>query len=191
MKKLCPHHQIPLEQASILGVQIDYCPKGYGLWFDEHELLEAKDAKDRELRWLDIDLWKDLAKFTLSPNTKLCPKDRLPMYEVEYAASEEASLAPVGRGDSGIKVDLCSICRGIWLDRGEFKNIIVYLRESSENRILYHYTRNLLEEAWEVFSGPEILREEVLDFLAVLKLLMYKFAVQHAKLSQIMVSLPR
>jgi len=42
MKKLCPYHQIPLEQATILGVEVDYCSQDYGLWFDEHELQEAK-----------------------------------------------------------------------------------------------------------------------------------------------------
>lgn len=178
MKKLCPHHQIPLEQSTILGVTVDYCPQDYGLWFDEHELREAKDAKDRDLRWLDFDLWKDPAKFVLAARQKLCPKDRLPMYEVAY-------------GDSNIKVDVCSLCHGVWLDRGEFKNIIVYVRESANNRILYHYVRNLFEEAWEVFSGPEILREEILDFLTILKLLMYKFAVQHARLSQIIAVLPK
>jgi len=178
MRKLCPHHQTSLEQAAILGVQIDYCPQDYGLWFDEEELREAKDARDRDLRWLDIDLWKDPAKFILSPKQKLCPKDRLPLYEVEY-------------GDSGIKVDVCNLCHGVWLDRGEFKNLTVYLREKAEHRILYHYARDVFEEAWEVFSGPEILREEILDFLAVLKLLTYKFAAQYGRLSQLMVSLPR
>ena len=48
-----------------------------------------------------------------------------------------------------------------------------------------------LEEGWEVFSGPEILREEILDFLTILKLLMYKFAAQYSKLSQIIVTLPK
>lgn len=161
-----------------MGVHVDYCPQDYGLWFDEHELAQAKDARDRDLRWLDIDLWKDPAQFRLAPGQKLCPKDRLPLYEVEY-------------GDSGIKVDVCSLCHGTWLDRGEFKNLIVYLREKAEHRVLYHYARDAFEEAWEVFAGPEMLREEILDFLAILKLLMYKFAAQYAKLSQIMVSLPR
>lgn len=178
MEKLCPHHTISLEQAMILGVEVDYCPKEYGLFFEEHELEEAKDARDRDLRWLDVDLWKDSSKFRLSPGLKLCPKDRLPMYEVEY-------------GDSGIQVDVCSLCHGVWLDRGEFKNLVVYLREKAEHRVLYHYARDLVEEAWEVFSGPEMLREEILDFLTVLKLLMYKFAAQYSKLSQIMASLPR
>lgn len=178
MKRLCPHHQIPLEEATALGVKIDYCPKDYGLWFDERELLEAKDERDRDLRWLDIDLWKDPAKFKLTQHPKLCPVDRLPMYEVEY-------------GDSGIKVDLCNLCHGVWLDRGEFKNIVVYLRDQADSRVLYSYTKSLFEEGWEVFSGPEILREELLDFLTILKLLMYKLAVQYSRLSQVMVSLPR
>ena len=178
MQKHCPHHKISLEQATILGVHIDYCPQDYGLWFEEYELREAKDARDRDLRWLDVDLWKDPAKFVLSPKQKLCPKDRLPMYEVAY-------------GDSNIKVDVCNLCHGVWLDRGEFKNIVVYLRDSAKNRVLYQYTRSLFEEAWEVFSGPEILREEILDFMTILKLLAYKFAAQYARLSAIMVSLPR
>jgi len=178
MKRLCPHHQIPLEQATALGVQVDYCPLDYGLWFDESELLQAKDEQDKDLRWLDLDLWKDPVKFKLSRQHRLCPVDRMPMYEVEY-------------GDSGIKVDLCSLCHGVWLDRGEFKNIVMYLRDQADSKVLYHYARNLFEEGWEVFSGPEMLREEILDFLAILKLFMYKFAVQYARLSQVMVSLPR
>ncbi|MBI4137992.1 MAG: zf-TFIIB domain-containing protein [Candidatus Wildermuthbacteria bacterium] len=176
--KMCPHHNAVLEKAVIMGIELDFCPKDYGFWLDEHELEQAKDARDRDLRWLDIDLWKDVSRFRLNKKAKLCPRDRLPMYEVEY-------------GDSGINVDLCSLCHGVWLDRGEFKNIVVYLRERAEHRVLYHYARDLFEEAWEVFSGPEMLREEILDFVAVLKLFAYKFAAQYAKLSQIMVSLPR
>jgi Zn-finger nucleic acid-binding protein len=137
MKKLCPYHHIPLHKAAILGIMVDFCPQDYGLWFDENELVQAKDARDRDLRWLDTDLWKDPAKFKLSQKSKMCPRDRLPMYETEY-------------GDSGIKVDLCNLCYGVWLDRGEFKNIIVYLRDSAENRILYNYSHQLFQEAWEV-----------------------------------------
>jgi len=102
----------------------------------------------------------------------------MPLYEVRY-------------GDSNIKVDVCSICNGIWLDRGEFIEIIEYLKEKGEYEVMHNYVKNLFQEAWEVFSGPEILREEVLDFLAILKLLRYKFAAQHPYLSQVMLSLPR
>src|SRR3989344_2264128 len=103
----CPICKVHLDQAVLSGVEVDYCPKCLGLWFEEEEVRWAKDLKDRDLNWLDIDLWKDEDKFLISPGQKLCPQDRLPLYETGY-------------GDSGIKVDLCNICHGIWLDRGEF-----------------------------------------------------------------------
>lgn len=167
-----------LEKVLLSGVEVDYCPKCYGLWFEEDELRLAKDNKDDGLRWLDIDLWKDPLQLRITRGRKLCPEDRLPLYRVYY-------------GDSNIVVDVCSICHGTWLDRGEFKNIIIYLKEKGSHEVLEKYLKNLKEEAWEIFSGPELLKEEILDFLAITKLLSYKFAVQHPAISQVMLSLPK
>ena len=177
MKK-CPLCNVKLEQAILANVGVDYCPRCYGLWFAEGELADAKDSKDRSLRWLDIDLWKDLEKMKISPANKQCPFDRMPLYEVGY-------------DDSETKVDVCNICHGIWLDRGEFRAIISYLREKEDYEVLHHYTKDLFEEIWEIFSGPELLREEVYDFLAILKLLQYKFAAQHPAISRFILSLPK
>ena len=88
-------------------------------------------------------------------------------------------------------MNVCSICQGVWLDRGEFKSIIEYLKEKADYEVLYHYLKNLKEELWEVFSGPELLKEEVLDFLTILKVLRYKFAVQHPTIAGIIASLPK
>jgi len=173
----CPQCDIGLEQTLLAGVAVEYCPRCYGLWFDENELQWAKDKKDQDLKWLDIDLWKNEAEFHADLGGKLCPVNRLPLYEVRY-------------GDSDIRVDVCSICHGIWLDRGEFKDIIEYLKEKGEYEVLHNYAKNLFEELWEVFSGPEILREEVLDFLAILKLFRYKLAVQHPAIAKLMLSVP-
>jgi len=177
MKK-CPQCNLKLEQALLAGVEVDYCPSCYGLWFDEDELQLAKDEKDRDLRWLDIDLWKDPAKFQVSRGRKLCPEDRMPLYEVRYA-------------DSDVKVDVCNVCHGIWLDRGEFLEVIEYLKEKGYEEVMKSYSKNLVKELWEVFSGPEMLKEEILDFLTILKLLRYKFAVQHPVLAELMLLLPR
>jgi len=176
--KRCPYCNLKLEQSLLAGVEVDYCPSCYGLWFEENELQQAKDEKDRSLRWLDIDLWKDPKKLQVSRGKKLCPVDGMPLYEVGY-------------GDSNVKVDVCSVCLGAWLDRGEFVKIIQYLREKGDHEVLHQYAKNLVEEAWEVFAGPEMLRDEVLDFLTILKLLRYKFAVQHPVLTQLILSLPR
>ncbi|MDI6591611.1 MAG: zf-TFIIB domain-containing protein [Patescibacteria group bacterium] len=175
---LCPLCKIGLKEAILCNIGVNYCPKCLGIWFEEEELRWAKDEKDKNLNWLDIDLWKDKSKFRISKNQKLCPVCNLPLYEVNY-------------GDSEIKVDLCNLCQGIWLDRGEFKKIIEYLKEKANYEVLNNYLKNLLKEASEVFTGPESFREEVLDFLIILKLLNYKFATQHPVIARIISQLPK
>ncbi|MCD6233086.1 zf-TFIIB domain-containing protein [bacterium] len=175
---VCPLCKTELKKAIFYGVEVDYCPKCLGLWFDKDELRQAKDKKDKDLNWLDIDLWKDETQFRISPLQKICPKCGVPLYEVRY-------------GDADIRVDVCNLCEGIWLDRGEFKKIIDYLKAKGEEEILRNYFRNLLEEGFEVFAGPETFKEEVGDFLVILKLLSYKFAVQHPIISKIISQLPQ
>ena len=102
----------------------------------------------------------------------------MPLYEVRY-------------GSSDVKVDVCSLCQGVWLDRGEFLEIVEYLKEKGYQEVMHSYAKNLVQELWEVFSGPEMLHEEILDFLTILKLLRYKFAVQHPIISGLMLLLPR
>lgn len=174
----CPSCKESLEKAIFYGVEIDYCPKCLGLWFEESELRLAKDEKDKNLKWLDIDLWKEKKKFKISREQKLCPFNRLPLYEVNY-------------GNSKIKVDLCNLCSGIWLDRGEFKKIIEYLKKRKDHEVFNNFAKKIVEEFWEIFTGPETLREEILDFLTVLKLLTYKFIVQYPALTKIISRLPK
>lgn len=175
---LCPHCKASLDKAIFYGVEIDYCPNCLGLWFEEDELRLAKDDKDRDLRWLDIDLWKKEEQFKITSGQKLCPGCRLQLYQVNY-------------GDSGIAVDLCNICHGIWLDRGEFKKIADYLRQKADYEVLNHFSKRLAEEFWEIFTGPETLREEISDFIAILKVLNYKFTTRHPVIARLIASLPK
>jgi len=175
---LCPLCKIGLQKAIFCNVEVDYCPRCFGLWFEEEELRWAKDEKDKNLSWLDIDLWKNKKDFKISRSKKLCPFCRLPLYQINY-------------GDSEIEVDLCNLCYGIWLDRGEFKKIIEYLKTRADFEILNNLAKNLREEFWEIFSGPELLWEEILDFLTLLKVLKYKFAVNFPILTKLILTLPK
>ncbi len=175
---LCPICKIELSEAILHKAGIDYCSKCLGLWFEKDELRQAKDEKDKALNWLDVDLWKDTGKFKISPGQKLCPWCRLPLYETSY-------------GDSDIKVDLCNVCQGIWLDRGEFKKIIQYLKEKGSYEVLHHYVKSLSQEFREIFIGPETLKEEIDDFLTILKLLNYKFTAQHPNIAKTISQLPK
>ena len=183
---LCPISKTKLQKAIFYGVETDYCPDCLGIWFEEEELRWAKDAKDKDLKWLDIDLWKDDAKFKINRGIRLCPLCRLPLYEVYYGSTSSPQA-----GDSKIVVDLCNLCHGIWLDRGEFKKIIEYLKKEAGWKVLNRYAKAFSEEFWEIFSGPESLKEETLDFLTILKLLSYKFVTQHPNLTKIISELPR
>lgn len=174
----CPICKKELKQAIFYGVEVDYCPICLGLWFEEDELRWAKDEKDKDLKWLDIDLWRDEKKFKISYGIRLCPACRVPLYEVYY-------------GDSKVIVDVCNLCKGIWLDRAEFKKIVDWLKEKAKKELLDNYAKNLFEEFGEIFVGPETLREEVLDFLTIFKLLKYKFATQHPTISKIILGLPK
>lgn len=174
----CPFCRVPLYSALFSNVEVDYCPKCFGLWFEDQELRLAKDQKDKNLQWLDVDIWKDAKKFKVSYGIRICPSCRLPLYEVYY-------------GDSGIIVDVCNLCHGIWLDRAEFKKIVNWLEEKAGYELLNNYAKNLFKEMTEIFTGPETLKEEVLDFITVLKFLNYKFVVQYPVVSKMISQLPK
>lgn len=174
---ICPFCQENLEQTIFYGVEVGHCLKCLGLWFEEDELTLAKDKKDEGLSWLDIDLWKEKRKLKISRDSKICPFCRLPLYKVNY-------------GDSNIKIDLCNLCHGIWLDRGEFKKIIEYLKERKDYEIFNNFNKRAIKEFWEIFVGPKGLGEEISDFLAVLKILIYKFSAHHPAIIKIIANLP-
>ena len=175
---LCPICKIKLSEVIFHKVGINSCSKCLGFWLEEDELRMAKDEKDKEISWLDIDLWQDKTKLKISRGQKICPVCRLPLYEVEYS-------------DSRVKVDVCNLCLGTWLDRGEFKKIIEHLKNRANYEVLNNYTKNLVQEFQEIFIGPETIKEEISDFLTVLKLLNYKFTVQHPTIAEIISQLPK
>jgi len=168
----CPNDKEQLEKILFHDVEVDYCPKCLGIWFDKDELRQAKDDKDKQLNWVDFDLWRDKARFHVSHGDRHCPVDRTMLQEVKYDGSKT-------------RVDFCKMCEGVWLDRGEFKQIINYLKSKSDYEILHRYTKNLVLQLWEVFSGPEMFRSELEDFLMLLKLFVYKFEAQHPHINSL------
>lgn len=167
-----------MQKVSFHHVEVDYCPTCLGVWFDKDELRLAKDDTDKQLNWVDFDLWRDKGKFNVVRIDKRCPVCRIPFFQVTYDQSK-------------VRVDYCKKCKGMWLDRGEFKQIVIYLIRKSDYELLHHYTKNLVLELWEVFSGPEAFRSELEDFLMILKLFNYKFLVQHPRISALIRALPQ
>ncbi len=158
--------------------EIDCCHSCLGIWFEKDEFRTSKDEKEKTLNWLDVDLWDKEDKFRISKEEKQCPSCNLPLYEVEY-------------DDSETKIDFCSQCEGIWLDRGEFKKIMSYLKDRGAYQIMNSYARTLIEEVGEVFTGPESLEEEIADVLTVLSLLKYRFAGKYPFLAKMISEIPK
>ena len=169
---ICPNKHQELEKALFHNVEVDYCPDCLGVWFEQDELRWARDDKDKQLNWLDFDIWRDKGRFKISESDRHCPYCRTGFVEVNY-------------DESSVKIDFCKNCKGVWLDRGEFKQIIIYLKRKADYEILHRYTKNLVVQLWEVFAGPKKFREELEDFMMLIKLLNYKFVVQHPFLNSL------
>ena len=174
----CPNGHDNLEKVLFHNVEVDYCPDCLGVWFDKDELTLAKDDKDKQFNWMDFDIWRDKGKFEVMRINKRCPVCRIPFFQVRYDASK-------------VKIDFCKHCQGIWLDRGEFKQIMIYLTRKQDYEILHRYSKNLVVQLWEVFSGPQKFREELEDFYMLLKLFNYKFVVQYPWVNYLIETLPK
>ncbi len=168
----------PLKKMMIAGIQIDYCPKCLGMWFEKGELDSAKNNKDFALRWIDFDLWKNQKNFDAKLTEKKCPKDRSVLYCVKYQNSD-------------IEIDVCNLCQGIWLERGEFDKLIDYLKAEDKKELMKNYSNVLSQELWEVFDGPKELREELTDLISVIKILQYKFIGENDWMKRFLMSLPK
>jgi uncharacterized protein len=45
--------------------------------------------------------------------------------------NDNAPMQPVRR--EGVEIDVCSQCRGVWLDRGELEKLLSYVRGSDDD----------------------------------------------------------
>jgi len=167
-----------LEKITFNKIEVDKCSQCYGVWFDQDELRQTKDEKDQFLKWLDVDLWEKEDKFKAFSSDKLCPVCKTNLYEIDY-------------GNSNIKIDICNSCKGIWLDKGEFKKIINYLKNVVNTETLSDYFKHTLEEAKEIFTGQEGLSSEIKDFFIVTKLLQYRLLSQYPTINNIIINLPK
>lgn len=169
----CPNCQHLLKKESFHGVQIDYCTSCKGLWFDRGELRKAKDNTDENLRWLDFYLFEEKeGKYIDSSSKRKCPIDATLMVSQKYA-------------ESGILINKCLQCQGVWLDYHEFEKIVEYLHKKIYSETAAEYSIDAAKQLLEIGKGHENKKSEIKDFLAVLKLLETRFVVEHPIIIQI------
>lgn len=88
-------------------------------------------------------------------------------------------------------MDICSKCKGLWLDKNEYQEIVSYLAGAVNSQSVGDYLKDVREEFVEVFVGPEGPLRELSDLDRVLYLLELRFIVEHPRLAAFLGNLPR
>jgi Zn-finger nucleic acid-binding protein len=167
----CSTCNVDLEVQIDWPVEGDQCPKCGRTWFEDDELRQAKDAFDVDLNWLDFELWTEWKSLDLQQKESACPGCGDGLVSVLY-------------GNTGVQVDCCPRCKGLWLEKGVFTAIIDALTAELLNKPFSQYVKASLQEAKEIVVGPESLRSEWKDFKTVLRFMQYRLLSENPRLSQ-------
>ncbi len=172
----CPKCQEKLQNRAIKSVKFHECVKCQGTWFDADTLRKLKDQTDPDLKWMDFELWRHPDQVHLTATRIPCPACDVELVAVDY-------------DKTGVDVEFCQQCRGVWLDAGKFEKIIDALTLELETKSSSEYVKESLEEAKEIIVGPEDMISEWGDFLTVVRMLHYRFLVENPALQKALLRL--
>jgi Zn-finger nucleic acid-binding protein len=165
----CPVDGSALQENRIGHVAVHECPQCNGMWFDEGELEKARDEANPNLSWMDFNLWKSPQKYQVSVHHLTCPRD-------------QRAMAMVVDEHSGIGVDICLECHGIWLESGEFQRILDALENEMASMPEGEYLRDSLREAGELLRSPGQFVSQWQHFTTVLRLMEFRVLSRNPRL---------
>jgi len=170
----CPKCGAATEEVEVKSIKVDRCPECGGTWYEKDELRLLKDKESHgDYCWVDVDLWRDAEKLSVAEQSYCnCPRDGAPLAKVDY-------------GDSGVMVEVCPRCFGIWLDAGEYDKIIGRLERTVDAETSGQLLGDVKDEFAELFTGKEGLKSELRDLGRVLYLLQLRFVAEHPALRTI------
>ncbi len=176
----CPKCHESLETVEIGPVRVERCPRCAGTWYDKGELRVLRDKESQgAYSWIDFDLWKDIEKFRARRQLRYsCPRDASPMTTVHY-------------GESSIAVDICPECKGMWLDKEEYGEIVRYLESVVDSSSTGDYLDEIREELVELLKAREGPLRAMKDVGKILYLLELRFVVEHPGLARLLPGLPK
>lgn len=173
----CPQCGKTLDEIKLGTSRVDRCEECGGIWFDKDELKAVRDERDEELSWLDFDLWSDADQLVAGGTFIDCPRDGSPLYRIGY-------------GPSGVLVDVCPQCHGIWLEMEELGKIQRSLQEKVNRETLPEYMKDLERELEKMIKDPARGKEDIRNISIIMKLMEYRLMAQHPKLAEIIGILP-
>jgi Zn-finger nucleic acid-binding protein len=141
---LCPNDGLEMRPVTINShygqpVIIDQCEKCGGIWFDESELFRAGQGEAEKIESLNSELL-----MTPTPMDGLildCPKDHVQLFRFTDKKFPES-----------IVLARCPVCRGIWLNRGDFTKYQQARWESLQSKDKKSENKKLLANLEELAS---------------------------------------
>ena len=147
----CPNCQHALETMEYEGIKIESCGNCQGEWLDDSELkhvVRAREARFDEQERRAIAAATGIAGVEVANVDRdlRCPKCGGQTDAINYG------------GDSGIIIDRCTGCRGVWLDGGELERIQMLVEgwEDGLDDDLAKHGKRLRQVAAEVDERDDI-----------------------------------
>ena len=164
--------RIVLSGIVLSRIKFEGCPTCHGMWLDKDELRQLKNKfNDGQLHWLNREV-NDIEKTSMISSSRACPK------------CPSSKLRSVLFGHSGVVIDWCPDCQGIWLDRSEYDSICEYLRSEATSATPKEIREELAHDLEKIVTGedPESRLAEVGDIYAAHKALANLFIFDHPAL---------
>ena len=137
----CPACKGPVVVVEFQRIELDYCSKCFGVWFDSGELELLLERLARDGAALTMDEIMALPAEKVAEKARRCPICRRKMRKV-VVGSEPRVL-----------VDVCPQRDGIWFDRGELSQVTEQLRSTEPAATGKHKHRRVMHFLGEVFKA--------------------------------------
>ncbi len=157
----CPKCKVGLAPRVIESTTVHECRQCEGIWFDKDELRRVKDATDPDLNWMDFEIWNHPEAIAVASGKTVCVRCAVDMHVLDY-------------DKTGVQIDYCDQCSGMWLDKGKLEQIIAVLEQELLDKSLDDYVSETLGEAKALLAGPESFLSEWKDFATITRLLQYR-----------------
>lgn len=172
----CPECRKSMNIKKFEELVLNECLQCKWIWFDKDELAEAAEKRiDPDLRWMDFEIWKKEAMFSLNKKPLECPRCRkIAMQAINY---RDADI---------VDITFCPACEGVWLNLGDFRKIIDAFETEAGSKSVTAYVKDSLKEASELFTNPRGFISEWKDLKAVLRMLRHRVFVANPKIRSVL-----
>lgn len=94
-------------------------------------------------------------------------------------------------GTTGVEIDVCAGCKGIWLDKGEFQKILGIMETEANSKTSLELLKTTLREGLEILNGPESVASEWKDFTQACSFLGRRCVIENPTLFSAVAGLQR